>query len=272
MTPYYRRIVGIDMAVDRRSIAIARASYSDAQATFVIDELVLGAALSPPDVDDRLVETVLTMGPAIAERIAGPTLLAMDAPLGWPTTLARVLAEHQAGQPLALEVRQRDRMFVRRTDREITERFGRAGISVRPLEVGADRIARTAQAALALLHAASPHASVLWPDRLPPLVGIVETYPAATLAALRGSRARGYKGPRGREARAILFDTLMELSGPGEHRIEAELRSPCVDSDHALDAVVCAMGGVDVALGRARAPTSIDDELRREGWIWVRDP
>ncbi|MEN0065291.1 MAG: DUF429 domain-containing protein [Myxococcota bacterium] len=273
MMPFYRRIVGIDMAVDRRSVAVGRATYRDEDATFHIDELVRGSSLSPAaDTDDRLLQTVKTIAPVIARMIDGPTLLAMDSPLGWPVALGACLADHTAGQPLDIPLLDRDRLFVRRTDRALTTRFGHAGIHIRPLEVGADRIARTAQAALALLHEACPRAVLWWPGESPPFTGLVETYPAATLAAIRGRRAQGYKGNKGGEARAVLFDTLVELSGPGHHHVDRSFRDDCIESDHALDAVLCALGGIDVAVGRARGPREVDAALRREGWIWVRDP
>jgi len=272
MTPLYRRVIGIDMAVDRRSVAVARATYHDADATFVIDRLELGRDRPAPGSPDRLRQTVDALTPALTAMVSPPTLVAMDAPLGWPAGLAPSLAHHEAGRPLPIGIEERDRLFVRRTDRAVTDRFTRAGLALRPLEVGADRIARTAQAALALLDAAFPGAPAYWPDRPPPPVAVVETYPAATLAALRGSRARGYKGAKGFDARRVLFASLVELGGTGEHRIDPGLAPACIASDHALDAVVCALAGVDVARGRARAPDPIDEELRREGWIWVRDP
>ncbi|MEM6929369.1 MAG: DUF429 domain-containing protein [Myxococcota bacterium] len=273
MTPTYRRVIGIDMAVDRRSVAVARATWVEAEGRFVVDELAIGADQPvPPGPDDRLLQTIGAIAPIIRSMVSGPTLVAMDAPLGWPAALATELATHVAGRPLSLPSVDRDQLFVRRTDREITERFGRVGLAMRPLEVGADRIARTAQAALALLHAACPGAPVLWPAEPAPPVAVVETYPAATLAALRGSRARGYKGAKGTDARVVLFASLIELAEAGEPRVLTDFAAPCRGSDHALDAVVCALGGIDVAQGRARAPDVVDDVLRREGWIWVRDP
>ncbi|MEO0604987.1 MAG: DUF429 domain-containing protein, partial [Myxococcota bacterium] len=237
------------------------------------DELAIGADQPvPPDLDDRLLQTIGAVAPVIRSMVSGRTLVAMDAPLGWPAALAAELATHVAGQPLTLPSLDRDQLFVRRTDREVTERFGRVGLAMRPLEVGADRIARTAQAALALLEAACPGAPVLWPDEPAPPVAVVETYPAATLAALRGSRARGYKGPKGSDARAVLFASLTELAEAGEPKVLPDFEAACLRSDHALDAVVCALGGIDVARGRARAPAVVDETLRREGWIWVRDP
>ncbi len=81
-----------------------------------------------------------------------PVLLALDAPLGWPAALGVALAGHRAGGPLEHTP---NRLFRRRTDDWVRSRFGK-----RPLEVGADLIARTAHAALALLEGLRqrPHA------------------------------------------------------------------------------------------------------------------
>jgi hypothetical protein len=72
-------------------------------------------------------------------------LIALDAPLGWPRALGACLQSHMAGAPLDSEA---NALFRRATDDEIKVR-----LSKRPLDVGADRIARTAVAALELLGA-----------------------------------------------------------------------------------------------------------------------
>ena len=71
------------------------------------------------------------------------TLIALDAPLGWPIALGASLSSHSAGAPLLPPAAA---LFSRETDRAIETRFGK-----RPLEVGANFIARTARAALGLL-------------------------------------------------------------------------------------------------------------------------
>ena len=70
-------------------------------------------------------------------------IIALDAPLGWPKALGSNLSLHKAGMPLKVNA---DNLFSRETDREIRQRLGK-----KPLEVGANLIARTAVAALSLL-------------------------------------------------------------------------------------------------------------------------
>jgi hypothetical protein len=94
--------------------------------------------------------TLCTRERAAASVIAGwvrdsqdPVLIAIDAPLGWPKPLAETLINHSAGMPIETPA---NAMFRRTTDLFIQTRLGK-----RPLDVGADRIARTAYAALAIL-------------------------------------------------------------------------------------------------------------------------
>jgi hypothetical protein len=61
---------------------------------------------------------------------------AIDAPLGWPKPLAETLIDHRAGLPIETPA---NAMFRRTTDLFIQRKLKKT-----PLDVGADRIARTA--------------------------------------------------------------------------------------------------------------------------------
>jgi hypothetical protein len=86
----------------------------------------------------------------------------------------------------------------RRTDASIKEKLGRQS-----LDVGADRIARTAHSALKILHQLSKRLStqipLAWHPRISGIAAI-EVYPAATLAAY-GISARSYKESDAESAR-----------------------------------------------------------------------
>jgi len=75
------------------------------------------------------------------------SLIAIDAPLGWPVALSTALPLHAAGAPISVDPNQ---LFRRETDRDIHTRLGK-----QPLDVGANFIARTAKAALKLY--SGPH-------------------------------------------------------------------------------------------------------------------
>lgn len=139
------------------------------------------------------------------EAASGPVLLALDAPLGWPTPLSDSVSAHRAGEPLAAEP---DVMFSRETGRFIRARLGK-----KPLEVAADRIARTAHAALALLrNLRSPHGIEIplarKPGRLPSRVAAIEVYPAATLIG-HGIRSGGYMRPGDASRRLKILEALL---------------------------------------------------------------
>lgn len=185
-------------------------------------------------------------------------VIALSAPLGWPAALAPALHEHRAGQPIAVEP---DRLFRRETDRFMQAELGRA-----PAEVGADRVARTARAALELLQRIARAAGREIPLAWVPgdSWGAIEVHPAATLIS-RGIAATGYKvaSSAGRRARSTIVERLApELSTS----IRSELLT---ENDDLLDALVCAVAAADFARGDAIGP---DDRARaaREGWIWFR--
>ena len=186
-----------------------------------------------------------------------PSLIALDAPLGWPSALADGLTRHHAGQPLGDCA---DELFHRATDREIEERLRK-----RPLEVGASFIARTALAALVLLQEVSERINrpipLSWGGRLRSEVEAIEVYPAATLLA-HGIAPSDYKKPKQHAGRRRIVGALNELLQIGDcmERLEA--------SPDTLDAAICLIAGADYLSGRAVGPR--DEQLAfREGWIWA---
>jgi hypothetical protein len=74
---------------------------------------------------------------------AAAALIAIDAPLGWPAGAGEAFTAHRAGDSIPIEA---DALFRRETDRFVYRLLGQT-----PLEVGADKIARTALAALSFL-------------------------------------------------------------------------------------------------------------------------
>lgn len=229
-------IVGIDCATSPRKTGLALAAWD--AGTLRLLELTRGSRQrSPVAIVAEWVKT------------HAPVLLALDAPLGWPAALGAALAGHRAGERLEPAA---NLLFRRRTDDWVRSRFGK-----RPLEVGADLIARTAHAALALLEGLRERLGepvpLLWaPDSLARL-GAIEVYPAATRRAC---------GP------ADLTDPeqLARWTGSTPSRLAA------VSADE-RDAVICTIAGADFLAGRAEPPPTEDRETaEKEGWIWVRRP
>ena len=250
-------VVGVDCAVDPRNVGVCRARL-ERDALHILDvQSGLGA--------DGIAEAVVRW-----QREDPLALVALDTPLGWPEGLAEELAGHRAGQPF---VREANALFRRATDDHIARALGK-----RPLDVAADRIARTAHAALRVLQALRVATGAPLPLPLSPgLSGAplaLEVYPAGTLQA-RGLPSSGYKGPERREARARLLASLSggdaRVGESGELDVPEALRPALVQSDHLLDAVLCTLAARDFIRGDVMPPPD-RGRAEREGWIWVRAP
>jgi predicted nuclease with RNAse H fold len=240
-------MIGVDCATDARRVGLALAAYEGCRLSG--RATALASRERPP-------AAVLTRW---IENAAGPVLLALDAPLGWPEPMGRALVTHSAGGPIEVAP---NVLFRRETDR-----FIRRTLRKTPLDVGSNLIARTACAALALLQELRDQLGLpiplAWGTPVE-VVSAIEVYPAATLIA-HGFRSAGYKGlDQADERREILasLDRLLDVDG---HRALLE------GSADALDAVVCTLAGKDFVEGRAMPPE--DSTLaQREGWIWAAPP
>lgn len=239
-------LIGIDAATQAKNIGLARGKFEE---HLVVDEVARGSTL----------EAVAMI---VSQWIEEPTLIAVDAPLGWPAPMGVELSKHRAGEHLDVGGNE---LFTRLTDRTVREVIGK-----RPLEVGANLIARAALAALHLLE----KIRVLCGLELPLLwqpsgtrSGIIEVYPAATLLS-RGLPLRGYKtrDASGSLARGALLD---KLDGEFELRVD---RGQLEVSDHAFDAALCLVAAADFLRGDAIAPPEDDGRVPKEGWIWFKPP
>jgi predicted RNase H-like nuclease len=194
-------------------------------------------------------------------RTASCVLLAMDAPLGWPASMGKGLAGHEAGQVLSASA---DEMFHRMTDEVVKTLYGR-----RPLEVGANLIARTAHSALRLMDQVAAEVGkaipLAWDPARLETVSAIEVYPAATLSA-RGIPASGYKAKHQTAERDEIAEAIAdEMELPTD-------RSSLIANADVLDAVVCVLAAVDFLGARAKSPGNALEVAKKEGWIWVREP
>jgi len=240
-------IIGVDCAVqvNRVGLALARRSTFGCR---VVEAKVCRNATTPAEV--------------IAEWIgdSARVLLALDAPLGWPAPLGDALSKHAAGVQITEPA---NILFRRNTDRFIARLTGKT-----PLDVGADRIARTAHSALFLLddlrRRLGEPIPLAWAPPFKERVATIEVYPAATLLAY-GAILRGYKADAGLAERQTIFRML-------EKRLDCSTLAVqvCARAD-ILDAVVCVLAAVDFLEGKAIPPDQSQLALK-EGWIWVRRP
>lgn len=237
-------IIGIDCAVSAKNVGLALAL--DSGKDTVLERVCLGNAekKGPAHIVARW----------IRERDT-PMLLALDAPLGWPEAMGRMLPEHRAGEELQ---KCANTLFRRETDRFVKREIGKT-----PLSVGADKIARTAHAALALIgelrgELAEP-IPLVWSPAFQG-VGAIEVYPAATLKAHGISGSKDDGGPDGLVA--VLAKRL---------HIPGDIANQLASNPHMLDAAVCVLAAQDFLCDKAMPPL-VPALAKREGWIWVRDP
>jgi predicted RNase H-like nuclease len=192
-----------------------------------------------------------------ALRSANRALVALDAPLGWPASLATSLIQHKAGERVAAD---KQTMFCRETDRHIRRTLGKI-----PLEVGADKIARAAFNALELLatlrESTARQIPLAWSPSFEGTAAI-EVYPAATLSAIGVPQARYKQADAAGQAKRSAIASMVADEVPG---LAGYVSAP-ID---VFDACLCLVAARDFVLGRAVAPQ--DKGLaEQEGWIWVR--
>jgi predicted nuclease with RNAse H fold len=239
------QIIGVDCATQPQKTGLAR-GYWDGNAC-VIDQICLGS-----NVPSRA-ETIATWMTDSAF-----SLLAIDAPLGWPAPMRDALPQHNAGDVLPLTP---NGLFRRETDNVIKRELGK-----QPLDVGADRIARTAHVALRLLQdvrdLTRQSIPLGWKPGALRQSAAIEVYPAGTLLA-HAIESSGYKRSDGEEARQSILDQL-----PATICLEGD-NTLLLQNDDALDALLCILAGVDYLRGDVIRPKNLP-LARREGWIWVK--
>lgn len=242
------RLVGIDCAVQPNKVGVALGELKGERCR-LLEARRCGANDLPADV-------------VYAWNSAAPiSLLALDAPLGWPHALAEHLEDHIAGGPLAAEPHA---LFRRATDTNVYQRLRK-----HPLDVGANFIARTAKAALDIIDELRQRTGepipLAWAAETPQAMAAIEVYPAATLRT-HNLPLVDYKKTDQRAARQKMLDALPEWFDASAV-VEASL-----DSADVLDSVLCVLAAVDFCDGRAIGPPSeLVSVAKKEGWIWVGD-
>ena len=216
------RTVGVDLAAEPASTAIAHVDWSAAGAR-------LRDVIRPAD-DDAVIAAIL-----LADKTG------IDCPLGWPDAFVSFIAAHHRGAASdggqAGDKAWRRSMAWRRTDEVI-----RAATGIVPLSVAADRIGHTAMRCAAIQ---ARLADLGVPVDRSGAGPIAEVYPAASLKVW-GLPWRGYKRPADLAVRTTIVDHL-RTEAPwldlGSHA------DRCRRSDHCLDAVIAALTARAAALG-----------------------
>lgn len=240
------KIVGVDCATQKKKTGLSLATYEQGQCSLLEARTADGEK-------------------SVAEIIAGwlkedeRFVLALDAPLGWPVRLGEQLHGHRAGEPIMEDP---NRLFRRMTDKFVREKIGKV-----PLDVGADRIARTAHTALALIgelrEILGLKVGMAWDPLKIEQGAVIEIYPAATMKTY-GIINSGYKDAGKEKLRESILQELKKYV-----EIHSGLETALVTNADVLDSAFCVLAGMDFLDGRVHMP--VDSQLARsEGWIWFR--
>ncbi|NCB74153.1 MAG: DUF429 domain-containing protein [Clostridia bacterium] len=238
------KVIGMDCATDAKKVGLAMGTYRDHGITLL--ETKLGS-------DGNSIAEIIMNWIHEGDKV----VFAIDAPLGWPENLGNTLFHHLAGQALSVES---NLMFRRETDRFIKKTLGK-----QPLDVGADRIARTAHAALKILgelQQANNKMEMAWnPEKLNKMA-IIEVYPAATLQCY-GIRSDGYKEKGQQAERDEILNGLRKVM---DFRCDSIHMRQSAD---VLDSTVCLLAANDFLNGDVYFPSDLE-KAKKEGWIWVK--
>jgi hypothetical protein len=195
---------------------------------------------------------------ALLRLMRGADRVGIDCPLGWPIGFVDAIAAHRDGRAwpgrgVADAEEYRRRLAYRRTDLAIEGR--------RPLSVSTDRIGVVALRCALLLDAYEPPRPGVPVDRSG-AGAVAEVYPAAALRRW-GLPTSGYKDD------PAALTAALRASVPWLGMDESDW-DRCARSDHALDALVCALVTRAVTLGLTSWPGDADREVAAaEGWIHV---
>lgn len=248
------RLVGLDAASQRSKFGYALGHLSPDGATVVVEQAGL--------LDDGTDLIQKTIAPFIGD--GESTLIAIDAPLGWPDGLRQLLRDHTAGLPPP-DGLTKDQCFRRLTELAVRK------VKI-PLEVAADRIARAALEALVVLNELRAAAKLTLPLAWSPTfqgAATIEVYPGATLAVRKLATA-SYKKSDESSARVQIVQNLVR-EGLVETLSQEVHRRALLDAD-VLDAILCMVAARDFLHGECNPPNpGHAEQARREGWIWVRD-
>ncbi len=196
-----------------------------------------------------------------------PSKIAIDAPLGWPVDFVRGVGD-LGGWPVPPGGTRR-RLERRATDHWVHQSTGKL-----PLSVTTDRIAYPAMRAAGLLAHYSANTG-LAVDRAGISGTVCEAYPDPAIRRFGlwpddAGRRESYKGT----AAPLREQILIRLSRAAPWlEIAPPQRRACIESDHCLDALICAL----VARAAQRdltlpPPAVLEPEARAEGWIHLPAP
>ena len=239
------KVIGIDCATEAQNIGLTVGVYTDN--SIILKETRLGSKNTP------IAETIYNwIDPN--EKV----ILAIDAPLGWPANLGEIIYNHSAGQGNNINAND---LFRRQTDKFIKRTLGK-----QPLDVGADRIARTAHSALKIIGELrlliGEPIELAWDNVNLKGISVIEVYPAATLGCYK-IQSTGYKEKNQQSIRREI------IAGLREHMVMPSDADILEQNADALDSAVCLLAAKDFIEGNVYFPENMI-LAKKEGWIWAK--
>lgn len=192
-------------------------------------------------------------------------LLCFDSPLGWPSSFAKNLIKHNAGEYININ---QDEFFRRETDVLCEYLLGK-----RLYEVSADKIARTTFKTLQMINTIKSTYSnlqMLWSCNQSFELGYIEVYPRSWLISEfepSNISIEKYKGSA-KENKLIRRTLITEIQKKGINL--STIQQQMIDSEHIFDSVLCCLNGLDFINNRCLDPSLIIDKAKKEGWIWFK--
>jgi predicted nuclease with RNAse H fold len=240
------RVIGVDCATEPQNVGISIGCYRNGK--IELHESMLGNKCK------SVAETIYSNIGNFSK-----VLIAIDAPLGWPENLGYCISKHLAGSALNIDS---NLLFRRETDRFVKKITGKQS-----LDVGADRIARTAHAAMSILdqlrQLTGENINLAWNPTNLSGVSVIEVYPAVTMNRY-GITNTGYKDKDKTQIRKNIIAKLCNLINIPDNT------SILTSNADALDSAVCMLSAKDFIERNVYFPYD-QDLAKKEGWIWVRN-
>jgi len=237
------KIIGFDSAVQEKNIGLVLCNYENGVLT-----------LEDKKNNTLTSEKQILIWSANDESI----IMGIDSPLGWPAGFGLSLKDHIAGNNINIDATS---FFERETDKFIYKTFKK-----KPLEVSADRIARTAYYTLNRINTINNKIAtkyeILWNHNNPLSKGFIEVYPAATLLA-NEIEIKGYKDNKNCRERI-----LEELKSKYNFVITQNIDITTIDHD--FDAFICCLAIHDFIQRNVYFPDNQINKYKTEGWIWTK--
>jgi predicted nuclease with RNAse H fold len=258
-------IIGIDCATENKKIGIVFSKF-------------IGNKWTVTEISQGLNLANLTTKLRSFSQKKEETLIALDAPLGFPINLGKFLSPHKAGVPITNwdnGYKEHISQYVDRyTDRKIREK-----LNLIPLSVGADKISRVTFRTMELIGTIEKELgeklNLIWKPEDCKGISFIEVYPASTLKSY-GQPHNQYKQKKDDYNRNQIIDFIISKIDIDKELVENFQFESKID---ALDALICAFTGKEFIKGNLTSFDKLIEEkdleevkniVSNEGWIWTK--